>query len=169
MGKGIAFAKLMRGFLLVLVAFAGVAGPQSFAAADGKAVFQQKCVACHSIGEGKKVGPDLKGIAERRAPDWVKGFIQSPSSYFAKNDETAVALLKEFSVRMPDLGVTVEEAEAVYTYMVEAGSPAPGAAAASEETPRQYPLTLAASGLALLVLTFVGLVVGKKKVETRDE
>ena len=35
------------------------------------------CNACHSIGEGKKIGPDLKGVTERREEAWLIKFIQS--------------------------------------------------------------------------------------------
>jgi mono/diheme cytochrome c family protein len=28
---------------------------------EGQQVFQQKCVGCHTIGQGDRVGPDLKG------------------------------------------------------------------------------------------------------------
>ncbi|HVA99001.1 MAG TPA: cytochrome c, partial [Bacteroidia bacterium] len=33
---------------------------------DGKELFQNNCKTCHTIGHGKLVGPDLKGVADRR-------------------------------------------------------------------------------------------------------
>ncbi|HSB31753.1 MAG TPA: c-type cytochrome [Candidatus Sulfobium mesophilum] len=37
----------------------------------GKALFERKCAPCHSIGTGKKVGTDLRGVTERRKRDWL--------------------------------------------------------------------------------------------------
>ena len=36
----------------------------------GEEIFQSKCSACHSIGGGRRVGPDLAGVMERRTKDW---------------------------------------------------------------------------------------------------
>ena len=32
---------------------------------QGKLIFEKNCVSCHTIGEGKKVGPDLKEVPNR--------------------------------------------------------------------------------------------------------
>ena len=47
--------------------------------AAGKAVFDAKgCGACHQFGS-KLVGPDLKGLTERRSPAWIaKEMIKYP-------------------------------------------------------------------------------------------
>ena len=53
-----------------LLAAAWCAGGASIAAAaDGAALFEAKCGACHSVGGGPKVGPDLKGVVARRGKD----------------------------------------------------------------------------------------------------
>ena len=69
-------------------------------------MFAAKCASCHSIGEGKRVGPDLKGSAERRTLDQVTAFIRAPSKLL-DSDPYYQDLLKKFSgIRMPDLGLT---------------------------------------------------------------
>ena len=45
----------------------------------GKALFQSKgCVACHTIGKGKLVGPDLKGVTNRRDQEWIAKWLKEP-------------------------------------------------------------------------------------------
>lgn len=41
--------------------------------------FNQNCSACHSIGGGDKIGPDLAGVSKRRKMDWIVKFIKYPS------------------------------------------------------------------------------------------
>lgn len=36
-------------------------------AVAGKQAFESKCLACHSVGEGKKLGPDVAGVTKRRS------------------------------------------------------------------------------------------------------
>lgn len=149
--------------LFCLMIFAEVGFQQSFADQDGKVLFEQKCVACHTIGEGKKVGPDLKGITEKRDSVWLKEFILSPSAYFERKDATAVALLKEYAVPMPDLGLKQDEVEAIVAYF--RGDEAQ--VEKETKTPDEYLLTLIISGGVLIAITLVGFMVGRKKVEIR--
>ena len=45
-------------------------------AAHGKELYETKgCPACHTIGGGRLVGPDLAGVAERRDRDWIIAMI----------------------------------------------------------------------------------------------
>ncbi len=88
--------------------------PGRLAAQDAEAQFRKSCMSCHTIGAGRKVGPDLKGLGQRRPHDWSARFIQMPSSLLDGGDPTAATLLREFNgTRMPDLGVTASEALAL--------------------------------------------------------
>ena len=40
--------------------------PTDPGAVQGKLAFESKCLACHSIGGGEKLGPDLAGVTKRR-------------------------------------------------------------------------------------------------------
>jgi mono/diheme cytochrome c family protein len=80
-------------------------GPRAEAADGGEAatIFNQRCTACHTFGHGIKVGPDLKGVTERRARPWLLAFVRGSSAVIASGDATATALLDQFKgVRMPD-------------------------------------------------------------------
>ena len=64
-----------------------VAGNQAVAAdaANGEAVFKKRCVACHTVEEGKnKVGPSLHGIVDKKAGT-VEGYKYSDSYVEAGN------------------------------------------------------------------------------------
>ena len=41
---------------------------------EEKALFEQKCAACHTIGKGRLVGPDLAGVNKRRSKKWLNNF-----------------------------------------------------------------------------------------------
>lgn len=69
-------------------------------------LFVGKCASCHSVGAGPRVGPDLKGVTERRNADWLSRMIKAPSGLL-DSDADARALLGQFNnVRMPDLGLS---------------------------------------------------------------
>lgn len=90
-------------------------------AEDGAAIFDAKCAGCHSIGGGKRVGPDLQDVAVRREPAWIKDFISDPDKMLA-SDPVAEQLLKDFNnLRMPNLGLTPEQADALVVFLTNPG------------------------------------------------
>lgn len=71
----------------------------------GEEIFAAKgCIACHKIGGGKLVGPDLKGVTARRDETWIKKMILKPE-VMLKEDDVAKKLLAETFVPMPNQGV----------------------------------------------------------------
>jgi mono/diheme cytochrome c family protein len=98
----------------------GPAPPQG--AAEGQAIFDQQCIGCHSIGGGKRVGPDLKDIMLRRDEAWVNSFIANPNKMF-ETDPVAQQMLKEYNdVRMPFLGLSPDQVNAVVEYLRDPGA-----------------------------------------------
>ena len=70
---------------------------------EAAATFNKRCTACHTYGKGPKVGPDLKGVNDRRKRDWLVKFIHGSSIVIKSGDPTAVALFAQFKQqRMPD-------------------------------------------------------------------
>jgi len=70
---------------------------------DAVATFNKRCSACHTYGKGIKVGPDLKGVTERRKREWLLRFIHGSSGVIKSGDPTATALFVQFKQqRMPD-------------------------------------------------------------------
>lgn len=93
-------------------------------AADPATTFARKCSACHTVGGGKLVGPDLKGVTDRRPRSWLAAWIASPETLIASGDLTAVALAQAFKpLRMPTMGLTPHDISALIEYLA-AGGPA---------------------------------------------
>jgi mono/diheme cytochrome c family protein len=70
---------------------------------EAAATFNTRCTACHTYGKGIKVGPDLKGVTERRKREWLLKFIHASSTVIKSGDSTATALFAQFKQqRMPD-------------------------------------------------------------------
>jgi nitrate reductase gamma subunit len=60
-------------------------------------------MACHTFGKGVKVGPDLKGVTERRQRPWLVKFIRSSQTVIGSGDPIATGLFEQFKQqRMPD-------------------------------------------------------------------
>ena len=73
----------------------------------GQALFKKICAPCHTVGVGDRVGPDLRGVTERRSPEWLTRFIRSPDKVRAEKDPVALDTASRFpGVRMPNLGLT---------------------------------------------------------------
>ena len=96
---------------------------------QGEAVFSTKCAACHTIGSGKLVGPDLKDVTLRRDREWLRRWISAPDRMLAGRDPIASQLLAEYGTPMPNMGLTAAEVEAVLAYLDEHSSTAPAASA----------------------------------------
>jgi cytochrome c2 len=108
--------------LLVLPAAAGAAGTADDF--DAVAVFNSRCAACHTVGQGDDVGPDLAGVTERRDRAWLVPFIQSSQSVIGAGDSTAVELFEQYRrQKMPDHAYTADQIGRILDY-VEAGGPA---------------------------------------------
>ena len=85
------------------------AAPTDPEAARGKLDFESKCLACHSVGEGKKLGPDLVGVTKRRSDAWLTRWLKAPEKML-ETDADAKALLKEFNnIPMPNQNLSDTE------------------------------------------------------------
>lgn len=90
---------------------------QQVTAQDGAALYKT-CAACHTIGGGKTVGPDLKGITKRRTNDWLVQFIQSSGKLIKSGDPDAVAVFKQFNnIPMPDNALTVDQVNKILAHI----------------------------------------------------
>lgn len=70
---------------------------------NGEAVFKQTCAACHSIGRGRLVGPDLANIHQRRPEDWIISFVKSSQTVIKSGDKYADSLFTAYNkTPMPD-------------------------------------------------------------------
>lgn len=110
--------------LLFLAIFLGIqlcAGVAN-AAFDAGEFFEKKCSSCHTVGGGDDVGPDLKGVGERRSEDWLVKMIQSSQSLIQSGDPVAVGLFEKFKrKKMPDQDMSVEEIRQLLAFIKQGG------------------------------------------------
>jgi cytochrome oxidase Cu insertion factor (SCO1/SenC/PrrC family)/cytochrome c2 len=84
----------------------------------GRTLFKKICAPCHTIGVGDRVGPDLRGVTERRDHGWLESFIRQPDMARARRDPVALELVARFpGVRMPGLGVAEADATDLIAYL----------------------------------------------------
>ena len=77
--------------------------------------FQSKCLACHSLGGGDKLGPDLLGVSKRHDAAWLTRWLKSPEQML-QTDPTAKAMLDRWKIPMPNQGLTDQEIKGYIAY-----------------------------------------------------
>ena len=91
------------------------ATPSDPAAVKGKLAFESKCLACHSIGGGDKLGPDLYGVSKHNSDAWLAKWLKSPEQML-QTDVHAKSLLDKYKLPMPNQGLSDEEIREFITY-----------------------------------------------------
>jgi nitrite reductase (NO-forming) len=84
-------------------------------AAKGKSTFETKCVACHSVGSGDKIGPDLHGVTKRRSDKWLTSWLLTTEK-MQSSDPAAKELLAKYKVPMPNPGLNRSEVRQIVKY-----------------------------------------------------
>ena len=105
--------------------FPASATPTDPQAVAGKVAFESKCFACHSVGAGDKMGPDVLGVTKRRSEDWLARWLKSPDQML-KTDPDAQAMLKQYKVPMPNQGLSDEEVRQYIAYFKWVDEQPPG-------------------------------------------
>lgn len=82
------------------------------------------CIQCHTLGRGRRTGPDLAGVLARRPREWLARWLKDPPSMLAL-DEQARALARDFPVPMPNLNLTEFEVAALLDYLASIAPAAP--------------------------------------------
>ena len=84
----------------------------------GQYLFSTRCAACHTIGNGDKLGPDLLGVTSVRDLNWLRRTITEPDQLIAEKDPIAMALFKKYKeVRMPRFGLPEADVNTLIEYM----------------------------------------------------
>ena len=92
-------------FLFALIAAALLFPLTGYAqdAAAGAELFKRKCKGCHRLSDGKKMGPGLAGVTDRRSEEWIDNWLKGPKDVIESGDEYAVSLLEKYKKKMPTL------------------------------------------------------------------
>ncbi len=90
----------------------------SAASVPGQALFLKLCSSCHTVGQGSRVGPDLKAVGQRRSHDWLVSYITTPARMRTDKDAIALELASRYpAVRMPDLGLSRVDASDLIEFL----------------------------------------------------
>jgi protein SCO1/2 len=85
---------------------------------SGQYLFSTKCIACHSLGHGSTVGPDLAGITHLRDRAWLARYIASPDEMLHAGDPVAKNLFAKYKgMRMPNLELTDQQITDVIAFL----------------------------------------------------
>lgn len=82
----------------------------------GKEVFKIKCTACHKM-EKKFIGPALKGLLERRSPEWALNMMMNPEEMTQKDPIAKQLFVQYNGSPMANQDVSLEEATALLDYI----------------------------------------------------
>jgi nitrite reductase (NO-forming) len=91
------------------------ATPTNAQAVAGKLAFESKCLACHSIGGGDKLGPDLLGTTQRNDDAWLTRWLKAQEEMM-KTDPKAKAMLEKWKIPMPNQGLSDAEIKQYLAY-----------------------------------------------------
>jgi protein SCO1/2 len=84
----------------------------------GQYHFATRCAACHTIGGGDKIGPDLLGVTNVRDRDWLARMIVDANKMIDEKDPIATALFKKYKeIRMPPLRLPEADVNTLIEYM----------------------------------------------------
>jgi len=84
----------------------------------GAYLFQSRCAACHTIGKGDSLGPDLANVTRSRRREWLARFIATPNLMLAEKDPIATALFDKYKgVTMPNLRLGDVDVKAILAYL----------------------------------------------------
>jgi protein SCO1 len=100
---------------------------------NGQRLFASKCSACHTVGRGDRLGPDLVGVTDRRERAWLVRYIQEPDGMLAAGDPIATALYNKYKkIGMPNLRLGSSDVQDLISFL------ASHAAGAAEKAKQQH-------------------------------
>jgi nitrite reductase (NO-forming) len=90
------------------------ATPTDPMAVRGKLAFESKCLACHSIGGGDKLGPDVHLVTRRRDEAWLARWLKNPEKMMS--DPAVKEMLAKYKVPMPNQNLSDAEVREYVAY-----------------------------------------------------
>ncbi len=87
-------------------------------ARPGEDLFNTRCTACHTIGQGDKLGPDLMGVVSKRDRQWLIRWLWEPDVMLKEKDPLAMALYTQYgNVPMPNVKLSQKQILDLIQYM----------------------------------------------------
>ena len=115
--------------IVAAIAIAAISFSKLFAQ-DGAQIFRTNCGACHTVGKGKLVGPDLKGVQDRHTEEWILKWVKGSQAMVKAGDKDAVKLFNDNSmIPMPDQALADNDIKTILAFIKTGGEPVTAAAA----------------------------------------
>ncbi|CAM4213336.1 c-type cytochrome [Gillisia hiemivivida] len=132
------------------------AEPGSGDVANGKALFNSLCAACHKP-YSKSIGPALNGVSDRRSRSWIESWIYNSAEMIASGDAQAVAIYEEYNkTAMPAFPLLTEaEIGDILAYVEQPKPTAPPALAGGGATDGGASGGGVSNNVILMILAFV--------------
>lgn len=88
----------------------------------GNEIFKESCSACHTVGKGKLIGPDLANVHNHLTLDWFTKFVKSSQSLIKSGDKYADSIFNAYNkMAMPDhTHLSDDQIKSIYDYLKEA-------------------------------------------------
>ena len=162
--------KDLKGYALIVV-FILLNSFQTFAAPDGKALFQANCASCHNPLKDA-TGPALKGVTGRVPnKEWIYKWIKNSAAVIASGDKYANDLYNKWNKTAMTAfpGLSNEEIDAIVKYVDDyqapvtatAQTPAAGESKDSGDNTLLYAILSIVLLIAIFVLTQVNKVLSR--------
>lgn len=85
--------------------------------AKGQNIFNQNCIACHTIDQDG-IGPALGGLTSEVSLEWLKNFIKDPKTIIESGDTRAQKLLDKYKTVMPSFSYySDDEIEGIMAFL----------------------------------------------------
>jgi len=127
--------------------------PATMKFARGQSTFANHCAACHTIGRGDRLGPDLLNVTTTREREWLTRFITAPDKVRESGDPIATALRAKFKeVIMPRLDLGTADAELLIDYIDRQSREASSGGHASDMKATSAVVAAATSGTDLTTI-----------------
>ena len=105
----------LGGFVVLLIWVWGMGiGCRQGRVERGRIVFRQKCAHCHTVGRGKRMGPDLKGVTKRWEGKALRAWLVDPDAVYRERGRRPIN--PKFSP-MPRVTLTPEEVADLLAYL----------------------------------------------------
>lgn len=85
-------------------------------AEKGQKIYELKCSSCHKLTNERLVGPGWKDVTKRQTPTWIMNFVTNTDEMIDK-DPNAQAMLEICMVRMPNQGLSDDDAREILEFM----------------------------------------------------
>lgn len=141
----ITLKQILKTVLVIVIFFISIT---TLKAQNGEAIFKNACAACHKIGGGNLIGPDLNGITTLRNEAWLIKWIKSSQSLISSGDADAIAVFEAYNkIPMPDQNFSDVEIKEVLAY-IQSKSTTGAASAAATTTNTETQVSIKSSDKA---------------------